>query len=554
MRKTAIRQLELLEREERSRKLERDESLAALGFSCLKLVFAHYLGGLTLDDEDPGEAEARALNYQSRDGYLKALLSGEQSDIKNRFKNAARRLFAAVGLNFDRSPPPALFKAFIGMLNELPDHWLNWLKFTLQQECPAARLAAGSNMSLLPIALGGLSWRRTVLRNFRVFTRTKALFLPSVEDLIREESKACFWVFRRCIHPTMKCSWWQHEVADELQRFYHRLKKGERPKLALMAPPQHGKTELVKDFTAWVAGKRPDLKTIFASYSDELGADVNKALQRIMASERYVSIFGVRLGESGSRWVRNSNTLEYPYHGGSFYNTTVEGQITGKGLDLGIVDDPVKGRAEASSKSVRDKVWGWFTDDFFTRFSDSAGLLMIMTRWHLDDPVGRLIERFPDAKVFRYPAIAEEDEKNRRKGEALFPEHKSLEFLLERKRAMAQASWESEYQQNPIIAGGGMFPIEKITVLSVLPDARDVVSAARYWDKAGTAGGGAYSAGVLMLRMRDGTFVVRDVRRGQWSALDRERIIKQTAAIDREHYPFTKIYIEQEGGSGGKES
>ncbi|MET0538353.1 MAG: hypothetical protein ABWZ64_10430, partial [Xanthobacteraceae bacterium] len=44
------------------------------------------------------------------------------------------------------------------------------------------------------------------------------------------------------------------------------------------------------------------------------------------------------------------------------------------------------------------------------------------TRWHLDDPVGRLIERVPDAKVFRYPAIAEEDEKNRRKGEALFPE------------------------------------------------------------------------------------------------------------------------------------
>jgi hypothetical protein len=159
-----------------------------------------------------------------------------------------------------------------------------------------------------------------------------------------------------------------------------------------------------------------------------------------MTSERYVSIFGVRLGESGSRWVRNSNTLEYPYHGGSFYNTTVGGQITGKGLDLGIVDDPVKGRAEATSKTVRDKLWQWFTDDFLTRFSDSAGLLMIMTRWHLDDPVGRLIERFPDAKIFRYSAIAEEDERNRSKGEALFPEHKSLSFLLERKKAMTQAT------------------------------------------------------------------------------------------------------------------
>ena len=94
---------------------------------------------------------------------------------------------------------------------------------------------------------------------------------------------------------------------------------------------------------------------------------------------------------------------------------------------------------------------------------------MIMTRWHLDDPVGRFIERFPDAKILRYPAIAEEDEKNRRKGEALFPEHKSLSFLLERKKAMTQASWESEYQQNPIVVGGGIFPIEKLKQAQIAP-------------------------------------------------------------------------------------
>jgi predicted phage terminase large subunit-like protein len=54
--------------------------------------------------------------------------------------------------------------------------------------------------------------------------------------------------------------------------------------------------------------------------------------------------------------------------------------------------------------------------------------------------------------------------------------------------------------------------------------------------------------------MRDGIFVVVDVRRGQWSALDRERVIKQTATTDSEIYPMTKVYLEQEPGSGGKES
>ena len=228
----------------------------------------------------------------------------------------------------------------------------------------------------------------------------------------------------RYTRPGMKVSWWQYEVANELQRFYHCLKKerGRSWRLWLRPAREDRASYGLHRLGRW---KEPDLKTIFASYSEELGADVNKALQHIMSSERYVSIFGVRLGDGRSRWVRNSNTLEYPYYGGSFYNTTVGGQITGKGLDLELVDDPVKGRAEAISKTVRDKLWQWFTDDFLTRFSDFAGLLMIMTRWHLDDPIGRLIEAFPDMKIFRYSAIAEEDERNRSKGEALFPEHKS---------------------------------------------------------------------------------------------------------------------------------
>ena len=134
-------------------------------------------------------------------------------------------------------------------------------------------------------------------------------------------------------------------------------------------------------------------------------------------------------------------------------------------------------------------------------------------------------------KILRYPAIAEEDERNRSKGEALFPEHKSLSFLLERKKAMTQASWESEYQQNPIVVGGGIFPIEKLRC-SMLDRAK-IKRSVRYWDKAGTADGGAYTAGALMHMMMDGTFVIEHVARGQWSALEREEQIKSWARNDR---------------------
>jgi predicted phage terminase large subunit-like protein len=90
------------------------------------------------------------------------------------------------------------------------------------------------------------------------------------------------------------------------------------------------------------------------------------------------------------------------------------------------------------------------------------------------------------------------------------------------------------------------------SVLPAMPT--DVVSWVRYWDKAGTAGGGKYSAGVLMGRRSSGRFVIADVVRGQWGALDREAVIKTTADVDRAAGRNVTVWVEQEPGSGGKES
>src|SRR5215471_2936959 len=101
------RRVDVLEKGERARQLEEHSSLATTFFLCRKVVLAHYLGGLEPDEEDPGEAEARALSYDSRNDYLEALLKEEKSEINNQFKNAARRLSAHAGLDFARRPPRA---------------------------------------------------------------------------------------------------------------------------------------------------------------------------------------------------------------------------------------------------------------------------------------------------------------------------------------------------------------------------------------------------------------------------------------------------------------
>ena len=147
-------------------------------------------------------------------------------------------------------------------------------------------------------------------------------------------------------------------------------------------------------------------------------------------------------------------------------------------LNLGVVDDPVKGRAEAQSKIVRDRTWAWFVDDFMTRFAADSGLIMVGTRWHIDDPIGRLIDREPRLRTLTYPAIAEADDGFRRKGEALFPALKPLDFLLERKSLMSESSWQSVYQGHPYLVGGGMFPIENLPVSIFAPIS---VSASSAW-------------------------------------------------------------------------
>jgi predicted phage terminase large subunit-like protein len=381
--------------------------------------------------------------------------------------------------------------------------------------------------------------------------------LQLIDDLACAEARESFWAFRRWIHGDLLLSWYQRDVARRLQRFYDDFVAGLRPKLVLAAPPQHGKSAQMIDFAAWVSGKNPDLKSIFGSYSEDLGIKANLTLQRIITSERYRMCFGAtRISEvnvdSGARgrYLRNTNVLEFVNRTGSFRNTTVRGQITGQELDFGFVDDPIKGRMEASSRQNRDNVWNWLTDDFFTRFSERGALVMIMTRWHIDDPVGRFVEHFPETQEIKFTALAEQDERHRKAGDALFPELKSLEFLLERKKALSSASWQALYQQSPIVAGGDLFPVERFNIVTVI-DRTQIKLSVRYWDKAGTQGGGAYTCGVLMHAMRNGRYLIEDVVRGQWSALERERRIKQTAVIDTS---LVRVWVEQEPGSGGKES
>lgn len=356
------------------------------------------------------------------------------------------------------------------------------------------------------------------------------------ELLFRRKCRQSFWEFRIAIHPDMKVGWWQRTVAEELQLFYEQLAAGLRPKLVLEAPPQHGKSEQITDFIAWIAGKNPDLRTIYTSFSERLGIRANLKLQRLYDGEVYKRIFpetiisGKNAVSVSSQNLRNREIIEYVGKLGYFRNTTVQGSITGESLDLGVIDDPIRGRKDANSETVRNAAWDWFTDDFFTRFSEGGGLLAILTRWHIDDPIGRLLDTDPSVKRLSYPAIATQDDGHRKKGEALFPEHKSIDFLLERKRVMPAANFEALYQQNPYVAGGEIFKLEHWKYYEGSPAIQSVRIYADTAQK--TKEQNDYSVFQCWGKGYDGHLYFLDQLRGKWEAPE---LLVQARAFYNKH-------------------
>ena len=369
-------------------------------------------------------------------------------------------------------------------------------------------------------------------------------------------ARSSFLAFRKLINPKDKWGWWQIEIAAELQQFYEDMQAGLRPKLVIQAPPQHGKSVQVVDFIAWLAGKNPDCRTIYTSFSERLGVRANLKLQRLYDSDLYADIFpDTRINQSNSvtvsgQFLRNREILEYCDHTGYFRNTTVGGSITGESLSLGVIDDPLKGRKEANSITIRNGVWDWFTDDFFTRFSEDGALLCILTRWHIDDPIGRLLLQYGDGvKLLSYPAIAEHDEPNRKAGEALFPEHKSLDFLLERKGLMDASSWLSLYQQTPIILGGELIKGDWFCRYSIAPKMEYVKIYADTAQK--TKEHNDYSVFECWGKGEDGKAYLLDMIRGKWEAPDLRRRAIDFWTKCSERYRVREMCVEDKASGTG---
>jgi predicted phage terminase large subunit-like protein len=259
----------------------------------------------------------------------------------------------------------------------------------------------------------------------------------------------------------------------EAQRFHQaicaaieELEAGRIKRLIISLPPRHGKTELAsKMFPAWFAGRHPDLSLIFGTYNEKFSQDIGRAVRNIMLSPPYAQVFPKTVLKQNSKASDRLQTTE----GGILAFVGRGGTTTGRGGDILIIDDPLKDRQEADSPTVRDTLWTWFTQVIASRLMDETGrIMLIQTRWHQDDLVGRLTDphnSYYDPEEARQwhtidlPALATEendDPLRRQPGEPLWPGRFGREFLLSVQRR-DERGFSALYQGRPSPAGGTFF-------------------------------------------------------------------------------------------------
>jgi predicted phage terminase large subunit-like protein len=244
-------------------------------------------------------------------------------------------------------------------------------------------------------------------------------------------------------------------LADELEE----VERGQLRRLVLTLPPRHGKSLLASTiFPAWYLGRDPSRSVIFATYSEELSTDFGRRVRNVAADPIFRVVFPeARISPDAASVHRFALTA-----GGTYYATGRGGAITGRGADLLLLDDLVKDAEEARSEAVRTSVREFFERVAFTRLQPGGAVVLIGTRWNLDDLIGVVLEERAGERwrVVNLPALAVEDEPpplSRRAGDPLWPERFPAAVLSEIRAVLGSAAFETLYQGNPVAAEGQMF-------------------------------------------------------------------------------------------------
>ena len=374
------------------------------------------------------------------------------------------------------------------------------------------------------------------------------------------ESTPSFYVFAKGVYPSFRHTPFHAAYYRILESFA----RGRIRKLMVSVPPQHGKSLGSSVLLpAYMLGLNPDLKIAIASYNQSLASRFNRRVQRILDSESYASIFpetSIKPLSGKSEYVRTSTQVDVIGHRGELLAVGREGSLTGNEVDIFILDDLYKDAMEANSPLIRENCWEWYTSVVRTRLHNNSQELLVFTRWHEEDLMGRLMEKEKNIRltqwdqidrlsahewlVVNFEALKEGPPTEidlRMEGEALWPQRHSAELLRE-KRALDARWFDCMFQGRPSMRDGLLYG-DRFQTYTTIPC--PVTKKGNYTDTADL--GDDYLCSVCYDTGADGLLYITDV------VYSREGMeVTEKLVADMLNHNMTRIaYVESNNGGRG---
>lgn len=246
--------------------------------------------------------------------------------------------------------------------------------------------------------------------------------------------------------------------------------------------PTHNSEGSSRKLPAFMLGLNPDKKICIGSYAATIARDFNRDVQRIIDTPSYRELFpetylnGSNVVTMANTYLRNSDVIEMVGHKGLLRVVGRGGSLTSKTVDVSILDDVYKDYAEGNSPIVRNAAWKWYTTVVRTRLHNDSQELIVFTRWHDDDLIGRIeksgetvidIKSWDDVKNipagawvrinFEGLKTGEPTEVDPREPGAALWDRRHSRAKLEGQRALDPVQFQCLYQGNPGNAEGKLY-------------------------------------------------------------------------------------------------
>lgn len=304
-------------------------------------------------------------------------------------------------------------------------------------------------------------------------------------EIVKAAARIDLLAFSRYMKPQLDIQPFHKRYYKVLNMFAY----GKIKKLMVTIPPQHGKSEgSSRNLPAFILGLNPDKKVVIGSYSTTFVRDFNRDVQKIIDTPEYNELFPETFLSRSNKvtyrsvYQRNSDVIECVGHTGGLRVVGRGGALTGKPVDIMILDDVYKDAMEANSPVIRKAAWDWYVNVVKSRLHNDSQEIIVFTRWHSEDIIGKLeeIEKIIDVTCdddlnnipaeawirINFEAIKTSEKTEfdpRNPGEVLWENRHNLQKLLA-KRMLDKVQFDCLYQGAPGSAVGKLYGLFKTYV------------------------------------------------------------------------------------------